>query len=228
MVEYSAKFEANPAAATRLSCSYFELLSPTDIEWKDIFIHHNDDKTTILAPDPLTYLRGMDHITQLLPNCTITAIKSMHSNESKKPIHGQTDLDNAARAARASVEQATTNGEWESSVFILVSIDCWRFKPNWNASLFNNIYEDQSTTSFQALSTYPLLRISLAPFVCPFPAMLLRQMMHRLTPELGLILPAATSSDSVSFRRVNSSTSIVKEDIIPVTISTQPPCHGHR
>eukprot|EP00536_Pseudo-nitzschia_multiseries_P017259 jgi/Psemu1/70139/estExt_Genemark1.C_14570003 len=123
----------------------------------------------ILAPDPLANLREMilktieanlwymsefpkDHITQLLANCTVTAIKSMNSNESQKPIRGQTNLNNAARAA---VKAATTNGEWESIVCIGVSIDRWSFKPNWNASLFNKIYEDQSATIASSPATVP-------------------------------------------------------------------------
>eukprot|EP00536_Pseudo-nitzschia_multiseries_P013814 jgi/Psemu1/36490/gm1.36490_g len=168
-IEFQFFSEANPAAATRLNDSYSELLSPTAIECKDLFIRHSDDEPMILAPDPLTNLTRMvlkiieanlwymadilkDHITQLLANCTITAIKSMNSNEPKKLIRGQTDLDDAARAA---VEPAATNGEWESIVFIEVSIDRWRFKPNWNASLFIKIYEDQSVTVPSPPATIP-------------------------------------------------------------------------
>eukprot|EP00536_Pseudo-nitzschia_multiseries_P017795 jgi/Psemu1/52568/gm1.52568_g len=169
--EIAFKFlsETNPIAAARLNNSYSELLSPTAIECNDIFIRHHDNESMILAPDPLANLREMilktieanlwymsefpkDHITQLLANCTVTAIKSASSNEPQKPIRGQTDLDNAARAA---VKTATTNGELESIVYLGVSIDRWRFKPNWNASLFNKIYEDQSVIIPSSPATIP-------------------------------------------------------------------------
>eukprot|EP00536_Pseudo-nitzschia_multiseries_P009274 jgi/Psemu1/22759/gm1.22759_g len=130
--------EANPAAAEKLNDRYSEFWPLTTLECKDLFLESND-KSMILAPDPLSNLRGVvlqtieanlqymadlqtDHIAQLLTN---------------------SNLDHAARDA---VEQAAKHGKRDSAVFLEVSIEHWEFQPNLNTILFHKIYEDSNVT----------------------------------------------------------------------------------
>eukprot|EP00536_Pseudo-nitzschia_multiseries_P012953 jgi/Psemu1/33671/gm1.33671_g len=48
-----------------------------------------------------------------------------------------------------------TNTDEEPTVLIELTITDWRFKPNWNASLFNKIYEDQSVIIPSSPATSP-------------------------------------------------------------------------
>eukprot|EP00536_Pseudo-nitzschia_multiseries_P019024 jgi/Psemu1/58527/gm1.58527_g len=105
-----------------------------------------------------------------------------------KSISGQTDLDNATKA---TIEEATTNGKWESIVYIGVSIDRWRFKPNWNASLFNKICEDQSVTIPSSPATLPsntkdnILPSSVrAPTPTDLPSTICMLLEYKIKPQL--------------------------------------------
>eukprot|EP00536_Pseudo-nitzschia_multiseries_P017616 jgi/Psemu1/51759/gm1.51759_g len=60
-----------------------------------------------------------------------------------------TEFDAAAKHA------IQTNTDEEPTVLIEFTITHWRFKPNWNASLFNKIYEDQSVIIPSSPATIP-------------------------------------------------------------------------
>eukprot|EP00536_Pseudo-nitzschia_multiseries_P018141 jgi/Psemu1/54296/gm1.54296_g len=60
-----------------------------------------------------------------------------------------TEFDAAAKHA------IQTNTDEEPTVLIELTITHWRFRPDWNASLFNKIYEDQSVIIPSSPATIP-------------------------------------------------------------------------
>eukprot|EP00536_Pseudo-nitzschia_multiseries_P006487 jgi/Psemu1/15430/gm1.15430_g len=75
------------------------------------------------------------HIANLLSKCVI---KHVRSNGSTQRMRSKTEFDAAAKHA------IQTNTDGEPTVLIELTITHWRFRRDWNASLFNKIYEDQS------------------------------------------------------------------------------------
>eukprot|EP00536_Pseudo-nitzschia_multiseries_P011859 jgi/Psemu1/30315/gm1.30315_g len=96
----------------------------------------------LIDPDEVT--KG--HIANLLSKCVI---KHVRSNGSTQRMRYKTEFDAAAKHA------IRTNTDEEPTVLIELTLIHWRFKPNWNASLFNKIYEDQSVIIPSSPATIP-------------------------------------------------------------------------
>eukprot|EP00536_Pseudo-nitzschia_multiseries_P013915 jgi/Psemu1/36853/gm1.36853_g len=96
-----------------------------------------------MDPDEVTKV----HIANLLSKCVIKHVTN--NGEPTKRMRYTTELDAAAK------HTIQTNNDEEPTVLIELTITHWRFKPNWNASLFNKIYENQSVIIPSSPATIP-------------------------------------------------------------------------
>eukprot|EP00536_Pseudo-nitzschia_multiseries_P018322 jgi/Psemu1/55068/gm1.55068_g len=152
-IEFRFTSARNPTAAASLNKAYSEIIDKDELSEFFVTRDAKEDKGPLeIAPDPQLHILNCiaktiainlidsdevtkGHIANLLSKCVI---KHVRSNGSTQRMRSKTEFDAAAKHA------IQTNTDGEPTVLIELTITHWRFRRDWNASLFNKIYEDQS------------------------------------------------------------------------------------
>eukprot|EP00536_Pseudo-nitzschia_multiseries_P019333 jgi/Psemu1/60171/gm1.60171_g len=164
-IEFRFSSASNPTAATSLNKAYSEIIGKDELSDFFVTCDAKEDKGPLeIAPDPQLHILNCiaktiainlidpdevtkGHIANLLSKCVIKHVTN--NGGPTKPMRYTTEFDAAAKHA------IHTNTDEEPTVLIELTITHWRFKPNWNASLFNKIYEDQSVIIPSSPATIP-------------------------------------------------------------------------
>eukprot|EP00536_Pseudo-nitzschia_multiseries_P001736 jgi/Psemu1/3957/gm1.3957_g len=164
-IEFRFSSASNPTAATSLNKAYSEIIGKDELS--DFFVTRDakEDKGPLeIASDPQLHILNCiaktiainlidpdevtkRHIANLLSKCVITHVTN--NGVPTKRMQDTTEFDAAAKHA------IQTNTDEEPTVLLELTITHWRFRPNWNASLFNKIYEDQSVIIPSSPATIP-------------------------------------------------------------------------
>eukprot|EP00536_Pseudo-nitzschia_multiseries_P010918 jgi/Psemu1/27387/gm1.27387_g len=165
-IEFRFASASNPTAAASLNKAYSEIIGKDELS--EFFVTceadaKEDEGPLEIAPDPQLHILNCiakaiainlidpldevtkGHIANLLNKCVI---KHVGNNRSTKRMRRKPEFDAAAKHV------IQTNTDEEPTVFIELTITHWRFRPNWNASLFNK-YEDQSVIIPSSPATIP-------------------------------------------------------------------------
>eukprot|EP00536_Pseudo-nitzschia_multiseries_P008525 jgi/Psemu1/20603/gm1.20603_g len=164
-IEFRFTSARNPTAAASLNKAYFEIIDKDELSELFLTRAAKEDKGPLeIAPDPQPHILNCiaktiainlidpdevtkGHIANLLSKCVI---KHVTNNDGPtKRMQYTTEFDAAAKHA------IHTNTDEKPTVLIELPITHWRFRPNWNASLFNKIYEDQSVIIPSSPATIP-------------------------------------------------------------------------
>eukprot|EP00536_Pseudo-nitzschia_multiseries_P014095 jgi/Psemu1/37527/gm1.37527_g len=164
-IEFRFTSAHNPTAAASLNKAYSEIIDKDELSELFVARDAKEDKGPLeIAPDPqlhiLNYIAKTiainlidpdevtkGHIANLLSKCVIKHVTN--NGGPTKRMQYTAEFDAAAKYA------IQTNTDEEPTVLIEITITHWRFKPNWNASLFNKVYEDQSVTIPSSPATIP-------------------------------------------------------------------------
>eukprot|EP00536_Pseudo-nitzschia_multiseries_P017347 jgi/Psemu1/50518/gm1.50518_g len=164
-IEFRFRSASNPSAATSLNKAYSEIIGKDELSEFFVTRDAKEDKGPLeIAPNPQLHILNCitktiainlidpdevtkGHIANLLSKCVIKHVTN--NGGPTKRMQYTTEFDAAAKHA------IQTNTDEEPTVLIELTITHWRFKPNWNASLFNKIYEDQSVIMTSSPVTIP-------------------------------------------------------------------------
>eukprot|EP00536_Pseudo-nitzschia_multiseries_P013201 jgi/Psemu1/34401/gm1.34401_g len=226
-IEFRFTSASNPSAAASLNKAYSEIIGKDELS--EFFVTRKQEGPLEIAPDPQLHILNCvaktiainlidpdevtkGHIANLLSKCVI---KHVTNNDGPtKRMHYTTEFDAAAKHA------IHTNTDEEPTVLIELTITHWRFKPNWNASLFNKIYEDKSVIPPSSPVVSETLPVPSHPTIVPSGTTTLvhtkptvsnpiKTPSNSTAPNASRYTwtwPYSPNSDSVSFRRVQSDT----------------------
>eukprot|EP00536_Pseudo-nitzschia_multiseries_P017749 jgi/Psemu1/52373/gm1.52373_g len=167
-IEFRFASASNPTAAASLNKAYSEIIGIYELS--EFFVTREadakeDEGPLEIAPDPQLHILNCiakaiaislidppdavtkRHIANLLSKCVIKHVTN--NGVPTKRMRDTTEFDAAAKHA------IQTNTDEEPTVLIELTITHWRFRPDWNASLFNKIYEDQSVIIPSSPATIP-------------------------------------------------------------------------